>query len=215
MKKTLLLLCFLGGVSLSYAQSTKFGVIGGLNLATLSSTTSGSTNSSSSLAGFHIGVFADFEVTPSLSIQPGILYSLKGGTDDASQTSGSTTIHATDKVTLNYIEVPVNVYYHIPVTPGNIFVGGGPYVGWGLSGKEKVDVSGSTTYSASQNVTFGSNSGDIKNPDYGINLGAGIALKSNLLFKIGYGIGIANLSNQSGSTGHNDVLSLSVGYSFL
>jgi hypothetical protein len=214
MKKTLLLLSLLGSMSFSYAQTTKFGVIAGLNLATVSSTSSGSTNSSSSLAGFHVGAFADFELSSSVSIQPGILFSLKGGTQDETQSSGSFNIHATDKLTLNYVEVPVNVFYHIPVSFGKIFLGGGPYIAMGLSGKEKVVYTGSISGSADSNVTFGSNSNDIKNPDFGVNLGAGVTLENNLLFKVGYGIGIANLSNTSGSTAHNNVLGISVGYSF-
>ncbi|MEO6524084.1 MAG: porin family protein [Mucilaginibacter sp.] len=213
MKKTLLLLSLSLSISLTYAQ-TKFGVIAGLNLASISSTSSGSSISSSSLAGFHVGAFADFELSKSVSIQPGVLFSLKGGSDESTQSSGSYSVHATDKLTLNYVEIPVNIFYHIPVSIGKIFLGGGPYVALGLSGKEKVTYTGSVSGNAEANVTFGSNSGDVKNPDFGLNLGAGIALQNNLLFKVGYGIGIANLSNTSGTTSHNNVFGISVGYSF-
>jgi hypothetical protein len=214
MKKFLLLLSLLGSMSLTYAQTTKFGVIAGFNLASVSNTSSGSTISSSTLAGFHAGAFAYFQLSKSVSIQPGVLFSLKGGTEDLTQSSGSYSVHATDKLTLNYVEVPVNVFYNIPVSFGKIFLGGGPYVALGLSGKEKVVYTGSISGSSDTNVTFGSNTNDVKNPDFGLNLGAGVSLQNNLLFKIGYGIGIANLSNVSGSTSHNNVFGVSVGYSF-
>jgi hypothetical protein len=226
MKKIILLLCLLGSTGALFAQSARFGINAGLNLSTLSYSSSGQTNATSSLAGFHIGAFADFGLG-AVSIQPGILYTTKGGKDDVSGTStvGSSTLtyHATDQINLNYIEVPVNVLYHIPVVVGNIFIGGGPYVAMGVSGKEKTSdtytqTGGSTASGSSaseSNLSFGNSSGDIKNPDYGINLLGGIRLKSGLLFSAGYGFGLANLSNVSGSKTKNNGFSLSIGYSFL
>jgi len=223
MKKTLLLLSLIGLVGSSFAQSAKLGISAGLNQSSMSSTSNGSTQGTSSLTGFHAGVFADFGLG-SISIQPGIYYSTKGAKDDESgtQVSGSTTYtyHGTATVKLNYIEVPVNVLYHVPVVAGDIFVGGGPYVAMGISGKSDASLTltgGGVTSSASQSstVTFGSGSNDVKNPDYGINLLGGIQLKNHILFSVGYGFGLANLDNTSGSTTKNNVFRLSVGYSFL
>jgi len=223
MKKPLLVLCFVGSMFSSFAQSVTFGIKSGLNLSNISETSSGSTNSYSSLTGYHVGAFADFDLG-TLSIQPAVLYTTKGGHDDETQTlvSGGVTytLRGTEDITLNYLEVPVNVLYHVPVTIGKIFIGGGPYIAYGLSGKDSAVATAtgggsSSTNSQSSNITFGSAQGDVKNPDYGVNILGGVTLKRGLTLSVGYGIGLANLSNDSSTTVKNNGFSFSVGFSIL
>ncbi|HEV8446646.1 MAG TPA: porin family protein [Gemmatimonadaceae bacterium] len=102
-------------LSQSNAQSTlRFGVIGGANLATL--TRSGS-ESPSNRTGFAVGLMAVFPVSPSLAIQPELMFTMKG----AHWNSNS----ATAKV--DYFELPVLARFAVPgfgrVKP---FVYGGP-----------------------------------------------------------------------------------------
>lgn len=215
-EKTLLLFSLIGLTIFSYAQTATLGIKAGVNFSSLSVSTGGS---SSSTTGFNVGAIADFNVAKDLSIQPGVFFTTKGGSAESNTTSGSYTTHSKEDLTLNYLEVPVNVLYHIPVSAGKIFVGGGPYIALGLSGKDKYSASatsGSSSSSASGDidVTFGSSSGDVKNPDFGINFMGGIKLQNNLLFSIGYGLGLANLSNMSGTTTQNRSFNLSVGYFF-
>lgn len=222
MKKILLLLSLAGTIgSATFAQTAKFGLKFGLNQATLSS--SGSGSSSSSLTGFHAGAFVDFGLGD-VSIQPAILYSVKGGTSNVSgsETSGGITYsyQGAEKLTLNYIEVPVNILYHVPVGVGKLFIGGGPYVAMGISGKDVASATASgggqsASNSSSTDVTFGSASGDVKNPDYGINFLGGIAFKGGTQISLGYGLGLANLSNDSSTTIKNNVFSVSIGFTFL
>lgn len=218
--------CLIAGtIGFSFAQApVKFGIKAGVNLATLTSSQSGSTNTTSSTTGYHVGAFAEFDLG-GISIQPAVLYSTKGGHDESSSsgTSGGTSysFHSVEDVTLNYVEVPVNILYNIPVTGlGKVFLGGGPYVAIGLSGKDNgtaTQTIGNSTTTASGNstLTFGSNQGDVKNPDYGVNVLGGVKLESGLMFSVGYGLGMANLSNVSGSTTKNSVFSASIGFSFL
>jgi len=221
MKKALLILCIVSSVVSSFAQSIKFGFKGGVNLSNLQETESGASSSGSMVTGSHIGVFADLGLG-AWSIQPAVLYTTKGGRNDVAgtiTTNGSTyTYTGTEQLTLNYVEVSVNFLYHIPVVIGKIFIGGGPYVAIGTSGNDALSTTATNngvtaTNSGTASVTFGSAVGDIKNPDYGINLTGGITLKNGILFGISYGAGLANLAND-GSTLHNNNISFSVGYSF-
>lgn len=221
MKKALLILCLATSIVSSFAQSIKLGIESGVNLSNLQETVSGTSSSGSMLTSSHFGVFADVGLG-AWSIQPAILYSSKGGRNDVAgtiTTNGSTyTYTGTEQLTLKYVEVPVNVLYHIPVVFGKIFIGGGPYVAIGTSGTDALTTTATNngvtaTNSGSTNITYGSAVGDIKNPDYGINLTGGLSLKNGVLFAIGYGLGLANLAND-GSTLHNSVIRFSVGFSF-
>lgn len=209
MKKITLLLFLCGIISFSFAQSLNFGIKAGVNFSTLAASSSGITLTSSSSTGFHVGAVADIGFA-NLSLQPGILYSTKGGTyGDASS--------GTAKLTFNYLEIPVNLLYNIPIVVGKIFVGGGPYVGIGVSGKATLSGAATSTGSGSesQNITFGSGPNDTKNPDYGVNFLGGVRFKSGLALSVGYGLGLGNLSNDNSGKIKNNVVSVSIGYFFL
>ena len=207
MKKALMLFSLIGIINFSFAQSVSFGVKAGLNFSNVSSSGGGLTVTTSSTTGFHVGAVADIGFG-NLSLQPGVLYSTKGGSLNFSG--------GADKLTLNYVEVPVNLLYNIPVGVGKLFIGGGPYVAFGLSGKSTLSGTATSTGSGSesQSITFGSASGDVKNPDFGVNILGGFRFKSGFSLSAGYGIGLANLSNESSISTKNNALSFSIGYFF-
>jgi hypothetical protein len=100
------------------AQDIKFGVKGGLNVASLSDV-----NGSSKISG-HIGGFANFKFT-NWAIQPELLFSGQGAQD----------VGLTDaKWALSYINIPVLFqYYFIP----QFYAEAGPQMGFLLSAKSK------------------------------------------------------------------------------
>ncbi|MDP9048564.1 MAG: PorT family protein, partial [Bacteroidota bacterium] len=191
-----------------FAQSVSFGVKAGANFSKLTTSSSGISVTSSSLTGFHVGAVADIGLGD-WSLQPGLLYSTKGGTY-------GTASDGTVKLALNYLEVPVNLLYNIHVGVGKVFIGAGPYLGWGVSGKGTATGAATSTGSGTEtnNITFGSGANDTKNPDFGINILGGFRFTSGLSLSAGYGIGLANLSNDNSGTIKNNVVSLSVGYFF-
>jgi len=202
MKKSILFLAFFVASLTTFSQTTTFGIKAGINSSKLTVSATGGSVSTESLVGFHVGGVVDFGFD-SFSIQPGVLFSTKGGK--------STSEDGTDKITLNYLEVPVNFLYKVPAGNGKVFFGGGPYLGYGLSGKGKSS-DGTTT-----DVTFGSTADDIKNPDYGINLLAGYQFSQGLAINVNYGLGLANLSNDDAGVNlktKNQVLSFSLSYFF-
>lgn len=93
------------------AQSVKFGIKAGLNESTADLGESGTTTSN--IAGFNVGAFADIEFHR-LSIQPGIFYATKGYKSKTVYTANVPEPYTSirnDNVTLNYLEIPVNLLY--------------------------------------------------------------------------------------------------------
>jgi hypothetical protein len=224
MRKIILML-FVSALSLPVlAQSVKFGVKAGLNESTADV---GKTSSDiSNLSGLNAGAFADFEVGK-LSLQPGLYFTQKGFNSKTSiivpvplgGTPGS--FNATGRARLNYLQLPVNVLYNIAVKPGKIFLGGGPYYGYALSGNVKGSTisvypgQGNFTDNQNNNIVFGGDNG-YKRSDFGANALAGIQLKNGLLFSVNYEYGLTNVyKSPNANTIKNRVLGFSVGYQFL
>lgn len=101
---------FVIGVS---AQSPRWGVKAGLNMANL-----GGDISPDARIGFHAGVTAEFGLTEMISLQPEALVSLKG----------------CDGVDPYYLEVPINVKFNFPLNADKVYLAVGPYVAYGISG---------------------------------------------------------------------------------
>jgi len=126
--------------------------------------------------------------------------------------------------------------YNVKITKiGNFFIGGGPYCAFGVNGKYSnsgayynTTIAGfkSGTTAQNGNVNFGNGTSEVNNPDYGLNALFGFSFKKHFIVSAGYGFGLTHFttdvySNTNNTTGNqankytNNVLSFSVGYSFL
>lgn len=192
--------------ALSVNAQVQFGLKAGLNFPNWSVKESGSTAPDTKIGfGFHLGGIVDIPVSSNFSIQPGALFSVKGFKADVNM---GTTVNTTTK--LNYIEVPINAMLKVGEGDTKFLVFGGPYLGYGLGGTVKAEAQGR---SATSDITFGSGDNDVNPLDFGINLGAGIKF-NKIMVTAQYGIGLANLSNSSGETVHNNVIGVSVALLF-
>ena len=202
-----------------YAQTVTYGVTAGLNLtklpASANSDAGGASVTNNYLAGFHVGGLVDIKFN-SFTIQPGVVFTTKGGKSDVNVFLGDITgtqegtATATVKTTLNYIEIPLNFMYRIPAGTGDIFFGAGPYIAFGLSGKATIDSnSGGQTAHQTQNISFGSGDNDINSPDFGFNAMVGYELNGGLTVSAGYGqsYNSANSDNNVKNEGFNFSLS--------
>jgi hypothetical protein len=230
LKKSLLLFFLSGLFSVTVAQTIQFGIkagVDGINMTSnnnglyQSNTLSGTPQYTHNLMEMHGGLFADFNFGW-FTVQPGAYFITKGGKNEIYyiNTNPGTpyTYHATEELTLNCIEIPLNFLVKIPVYEGQAkaFFGGGPYVDLGLSAKDKnvvtyTYVTNSTETHNDSNPQFGT---DIKNPGYGVNIMGGIALKDGVLLSIGYGWGLNKLSTNNSTEAQLRVLSISIGYCF-
>ncbi len=118
MKRILLLFALFFAVHNTFAQVIKYSVVAGVNESTASDipdaqlkgiAAAGQTFPNSKLTGFHVGVFADY-LMGNISIEPGLLYSTKGGVPlDYRQALCVEDFSRKDVLRLDYLEVPLNV----------------------------------------------------------------------------------------------------------
>jgi len=202
----------LAGSSLAVSAQvqTTFGIKGGVNFAKIvASGSDGNTNvsvSSGTLTSFSAGVFADSPISNEFSIQPALLYSVKGGDSNDGNSTG--------KLKLNYLQIPVNFVYNAPLGFGKVFIGAGPYAAYALSGKVQ-DIVGNNTVSV--DVTFGDDAdSDFKRMDFGATALAGVKFSNGLLLNVSYDLGLSNISpGLSGDASiKNRVFGISAGFSF-
>jgi len=195
----------------SYAQKARVQV--GVNLANVSVTDNGRVDDANMLTSFHVGIVGDFPIGPTVAFQPGILYTGKGSKVESGDPNGANYF----KQTTNpfYFEVPANFVFKFPfATESHAFIGAGPYLGIGVSGKVTTEGKAfniafnsekSVVFSDDDPTTFnqeeGTGLGVMKRFDYGVNGTAGIAGKS-LVLGVNYGLGLAKL--QSGTTNSED-----------
>lgn len=124
-----------------------------------------------SRVGFTGGIFLAFNFGRILTIQPEIVYTMKGASYVALDDS------YTDKLYANYIEIPLLLKLRIPIPVIQPFVFAGPSVGFKLSEKHERD---GVPFS---DVLF-------KNNDYGAIFGAGVNLGRNFMVDVRYSLGL-------------------------
>lgn len=142
MKKLILSFALLAGASAAaQAQSIKFGVKAGASLSGFSGKDSDGT---AYKFGFNGGVLANFGINDMFSVQPEVLYSMKGAKDDS---------NSDNKINLNYIDVPVLV--KVATGETGLFFELGPQVGFLASAKNKTNSNSQDIKDSFKNVDFG------------------------------------------------------------
>ncbi len=199
MKRALLSLALVGGaVVAANAQSPSFGVKAGASLTSL--TGKGTDNADLKYRfGFLAGVLANLPVNDLFSVQPEVLYSMKGA--KGRTFSGSTATDA--KLKLDYIDVPVLAH----INAGGLFFELGPQVGFLVSAKAKGNINGQ---SYSQDVKD-----QLKKVDFGYAAGLGYQMADGPGVGLRYNGGFVNLDkNSSGNSGsvHNSAFQLYLTY---
>src|SRR5690606_22067268 len=165
---------------------TGYGLKAGVNLGKFSNVAENMQDYQKNNVSFYLTGFADLPVAPQFSIQPGISLQGKGakyeGTDADLDVSGSVSTN------LMSIEIPVNAVYYIPAGTGNVFLGAGPYVGFNVSGQNKVEGTwGDFAGSGEGDIEFGSGDGEMKRVEAGANFMAGYKMSNGFLINAGYG----------------------------
>ena len=167
-----------------YAQ---FGIKAGINIAnevnSFSPSESKSGFNSTDLTGFQIGVvYQAMPKTSGFGVEIGALLSQKGCT--FSDSANISNVIKQGYKELRYLEVPLNLRYHLSVGMLGIYGFGGVYGGYALSEKT-VDESTNNTQNAIY-PTFGDH------VDYGYNFGAGVELFKKIQFGASLSRGLKN-----------------------
>jgi len=218
-------LLLISSLSLHAQQSSVF-VKAGLNLANISVDKDGNVDDARGIASFYAGLQADLPITKFFALQPGVFFTGKGSKIESGNTSGNNWIRSSTRP--YYIEVPVNAVIKLPLgDESSFFFGAGPYLGIGVSGKNKIEgeILG-VGFSRTENIKFsdddpftsgeeGSGYGIMRRFDYGLNGTVGVQSKF-ALFSVNYGLGLAKLQSGTSSSenelGKHRVLSFTVGF---
>ncbi|GGE52961.1 outer membrane protein with beta-barrel domain [Pedobacter psychrotolerans] len=230
----------------AFAQTTtmtgsdaRFGIKAGVNLARFHSSGDNSNEAFNDNVkdnvGFNVTAFADFGVGNNFFIQPGISLQNKGAkfesTTSLTANNITTTTVSSNKTSLMTIEVPVNAVFRIPTgDAGAIQISAGPYIGFNVSGKNKLEStatavnntnnSSSTITSSGENdLSFGSATDkNYSSTEFGANFGLAYRLNSGISVGANYGLGLTDLTPKDRKDNSNKltnrVLGFSVGYSF-
>ena len=168
--------------------------------------------------GFHFGPTIEVPFSETFSFESGLLFSTKGAMAKESESYMGSSYEYKEKIHLYYLDIPLTAKVTYEAGGLKVFGTFGPYVGLGLSGKIKSEYTeDGNTETDTDDIKFGSdeNEDDLRRPDFGLTIGAGIGIKS---FEVGlnYNLGLANLSivDEGGSKIKNRVLGISLAYKF-
>ncbi len=144
---------------------------------------------------FHGGVNVEIPVAVDFYIQPGLLYATKGSLRKTMQNDQP--LHAT--ATIGYVEMPVNLLYKPLLGTGHLIVGFGPYIAYGVWGKARYELAGTTR---TEDVKFKNTveTGDRTDVTYfrpldaGANLIAGYEFSNRISFQLNAQLGMLRVN---------------------
>ncbi len=164
MKKVILSLALIAGISATANAQATIGLKAG---ASLTDITGSDISGTAYKFGFNGGLVANLKFSDVLSVQPEVLFSMKG--TQAKESSKN-------KINLNYIDVPVMLQYNAD----GLFFEAGPQIGFLATAKS----------------TNGSNDVDVKDSfksvDFGYAVGLGYKLETGPMVGLRYNGGITS-----------------------
>lgn len=184
----------------------QYGVKAGINFPSYSYGNSNMLSDSKATTNFYVTGYLDAPVTSNLYIQPGVSLQGKGAKLISDGNRGFEV-----KQNTMWLEVPVNFVGKFQTSAGSFFLGAGPYVGFGLSGKNKIE---SGSVDIQDKFKFGK-SKSLKGTDFGLNFLAGYKLDGGLTLNVGYGLGLTNIAGENNFGTHsikNRAWSVGVGF---
>jgi len=182
-----------GFVNAQEKEDMSFGIKGGLNISTITNVNDVGV-SSSSLIGFHVGVFGEFMVSDKFAIQPELLYSAQGIKLDFDGDKGD--------LKLDYINIPVMAKYYVAEAFSLEF---GPQIGFLVSAKAK-------SGGVSEDVKD-----QFKSTDVSLGFGANYNFAEKFMLGARYNLGLTRLQKDlfpGESESKNSVFQISLGYKF-
>jgi len=179
MKKLLLVLALAASLVSLDAQS--IGIHAGLNFANGTFDDGIDADDLKSITGIRIGPVVQFKMGTIFELHSGAIYSQKGYEITEAISLG--------KVTIDYIDIPVNFAAAFDLGGIGAFVKAGPVIGLGIGGKTKTAI-------GEFDIEFGSEDGEIKALDFGGAVGAGVKL-GTLQIDATYDFSLNDLSNNN------------------
>ena len=199
-------------VSMVRTNGTSVGIHAGVNMFNINGKNASGTELDNKLkTGFSAGVDVAVPLGGGFYVQPGVDFTQKGTETD----NGI-------KTTLNYIDIPVSFVYKPILGTGNMILGFGPYVGFGVSGKVK-NANGTTSeveFKDEYDGTLPVTTTQLRRADAGANLLAGYEFANKLSVNLKAQLGLKDINpdvpndNNNQTRFRNTGFGLSLGYRF-
>lgn len=194
------ILTLVAGVS----AQVNVGIKGGVNLSNYYGDELTDKNAK---VGFHVGVMGEYETSYNVALQTGLFFTTKGLKTENPEWEAEYTEN------LMYLQLPVHFAYKVDVTPGTrVVFHAGPYIAYGVGGSRKASV-GSITGEWDVDNIFGDGETQYKPFDAGLGLGVGAEF-GQILFDLGWDMGLVNFSRATDGDLKNQNAYLSVGFRF-
>lgn len=222
--KTYLLIAMLIIVSatINAQKKVEFGLRAGLNMQNINGKDiTGDKLDLNLVPRFHAGIVAGILVAPDFYFQPGLFFTTKG----AKSENEFLGIDMSVKYNLSYVEVPMSFVYKPVLGNGRFFIGLGPYVGYGVSGKAQFEVG---SISTEEDIVFGKDFSALSPSDwkyfraldYGGNLFFGYEMSNRISLQLNTQLGLAKINADNTAIPENETefrntgFGFSVGYNF-
>ncbi|MBS9767696.1 MAG: PorT family protein [Flavobacteriaceae bacterium] len=199
MKKIFLAIAVVIGFGVANAQSVKYGVKAGLNVANVSNVKLGEIEPDSRVA-YHVGAMAEIGLTSQFAVQPEVLFSVQGASKEKEGVTGA--------VEFNYINIPVMAKYYVL---NGLSLEVGPQIGFLTTAK--------ITFKGTIEGKEINESKDVKDEaksvDFGLNFGTSYNYQ-NFNLGVRYNLGLTDIAKErdGGDANKNGVFQVSLGYFF-
>lgn len=204
-------MAFMAGTTTIVNAQVSLGLQGGYVNAEMnvSSGSFGSAQSESKpLHSWQAGFYLNIPIFPNGALQPGLNYIVKGANRSFNgQQDVSVALPAATKIRLQYLELPVNLVYKIPIGIGKLAIGGGGYAAYCTRGDYNLSIykEGQLLQSSYQRVDFGKNPNvfttgyNLQRWDAGLNAVATIEFNWYVTLGVNYSYGLVDLDKSAGS----------------
>lgn len=227
--------------SLTLASQVNLGVKAGTTLSTYrSSTDEGIITEYNTSAGFQGGAFGEAVINNYFSVQPELLFTMKGAKSTISQSytipggTGYITVPLKLKATFTplYIDLPVYLKVRFPSAGSDkLSIGAGPVFSYGIGGKIKVigsvnseNITADMKLFSEDEPVLKDNNGNefasgesftiLKHFDAGIAGFVSYEFSERIILCLNYQYGLKNISHESDEDLWNRCLAISLGYKF-
>ncbi|MGC4100750.1 outer membrane beta-barrel protein [Ferruginibacter sp.] len=163
------------------------------------------------------GLVADYTFCKNTSLRSGVNFLQQGVKVESN--SGVNTLKFEATTSLDYLQVPVQIVYSVPLAGFRLFAGAGGYYSFGINGKTKLTTTttlnnGNTQVTKEENDAFKKESdggSGFKRSDYGAGILAGVQLPDRFYIHAGYQLSFANINSNDAGKYKNRSLQLTIG----
>jgi hypothetical protein len=142
------------------------------------------------------------------------------GVDPDNGELGEIKIEAKNK--FNYVQIPLYALYTKPISSSQFFIGAGPFLNYGLSGKSKLVARyvlpngepGQEELEADAFKKEEEDGANFQRTDLGLGAVAGIRLGGGFFVQAGYQLGLSNITRDEGNKYRTQGIQFSIGYFF-